>query len=44
MSHLDAFLARPAANAEMERWVRHAERTLAALRAGNADLPAESDA
>jgi Flp pilus assembly protein TadD len=44
MSHLDAFLSRPAANAEMERWVRHAERTLAALRAGNADLPAESDA
>ena len=38
MIHLDAFLATPAADAEMERWVRHAEQTLAALRAG-ADAP-----
>ena len=44
MTHLSAFLSRPPANAEMERWVRHAERTLAALRAGSTDLPAESDA
>lgn len=40
MSHLSSFLARPPANAEMERWVRHAEQTLAALHAGT-DLPTE---
>jgi Flp pilus assembly protein TadD len=38
MTHLDAFLARPAADSEMERWVRHAEQTLTALRSG-ADAP-----
>ena len=38
MSHLDAFLAQPATDAEMERWVRHAQQTLTALRAG-ADAP-----
>src|SRR5438067_4264655 len=27
MSHLDAFLATPPENSEMERWVRHAEQT-----------------
>jgi Flp pilus assembly protein TadD len=43
MSHLDAFLSTPARDAEMERWVRHAEQTLAALRSG-ADLPAEPQA
>ena len=41
MSHLTAFLSRPQANAEMERWVRHAEQTLAALQAGNTDVPSE---
>jgi Flp pilus assembly protein TadD len=41
ISHLTAFLARPPANAEMERWVRHAEQTLAALQAGNIDVPTE---
>lgn len=41
MSHLTAFLARPPASAEMERWVRHAEQTLAALRSGSEDVPAE---
>src|SRR6185503_7383083 len=41
MSHLDAFLGRPPANNEMERWVRHAEQTLSALRAGNTDVSAE---
>jgi Flp pilus assembly protein TadD len=41
MSHLDAFLSKPEANAEMERWVRHAEQTLAALRAGSTDVPTE---
>jgi Flp pilus assembly protein TadD len=41
MTHLDAFLNRPPANAEMERWVRHAQQTLAALRAGNPDVPSE---
>ena len=40
MTHLDAFLAKPPAEAEMERWVRHAEQTLAALRSGG-DLPSE---
>ncbi len=44
ITHLDAFLAQPAANSEMERWVRHAERTLAALRAGSADLPSDPEA
>lgn len=44
MKHLDAFLTRPARTEEMERWVRHAERTLAALREGRTDLPSESDA
>ena len=39
MTHLDSFLSKPAENAEMERWVRHAEETLASLRAGNADVP-----
>ena len=38
MSHLDAFLAKPVTDAEMERWVKHAQQTLDALRAG-ADLP-----
>jgi Flp pilus assembly protein TadD len=41
MSHLESFLTRPLANDEMERWVRHAERTLIALRAGNSDVPSE---
>lgn len=43
MTHLDAFLSRPPADAEMERWVRHAEQTLTALRSG-ADLPTEPQA
>ena len=43
MTHLDAFLAKPPADAEMERWVRHAEQTLAALRSGG-DLPSEPQA
>jgi Flp pilus assembly protein TadD len=38
MTHLDAFLAQPATDGEMERWVRHAEQTLTALRSG-ADAP-----
>ena len=41
MSHLDAFLAHPQANSEMERWVNHAEQTLHALRAGNSDVSSE---
>jgi len=41
MSHLDAFLAKPAATDEMERWVRHAEQTLTALRSGSPDVPSE---
>lgn len=40
MTHLDAFLAHPPADAEMERWVKHAEQTLIALRSGG-DLPSE---
>ncbi len=40
MSHLDTFLSRPIANAEMDRWVRHAQQTLHALRSGS-DVPAE---
>lgn len=39
MSHLDSFLASPPASGEMERWVRHAEQTLTALRAGSPDVP-----
>src|SRR5438034_8568636 len=38
MSHLDAFLSNPPANGEMERWVRHAEQTLATLRAGGTSV------
>ena len=43
MTHLDAFLSKPPSDAEMERWVRHAEQTLAALRSGG-DLPTEPQA
>ena len=43
MTHLDSFLSRPPAEPEMERWVRHAEQTLAALRSGG-DLPSEPQA
>lgn len=43
MAHLDAFLSTPPRDAEMERWVRHAQQTLTALRSG-ADLPAEPQA
>jgi Flp pilus assembly protein TadD len=43
MTHLDAFLTKPPAESEMERWVRHAEQTLAALRSGG-DLPSEPQA
>jgi Flp pilus assembly protein TadD len=32
--HLQAFLDKPPAGAESERWVRHAEETLATLRSG----------
>ena len=44
MTHLDAFLSRPVGNGEgqkgeMDRWVQHAQDTLASLRAGTADLP-----
>lgn len=41
MSHLDAFLSRPPANAEMERWVKHAEQTLTALRSGSTDVSSD---
>lgn len=41
MSHLESFLTRPPADGEMERWVRHAEQTLTALRAGNSDVSSE---
>lgn len=41
MSHLDAFLRRPPTAGESERWVRHAEQTLADLRAG-ADVSTEA--
>lgn len=42
MTHLDSFLAQPPTNDEMERWVRHAEQTLSALRAGGSGVPPES--
>lgn len=41
MHHLESFLERPPANDDMERWVRHAQQTLTALRAGS-DVPSES--
>ena len=41
MTHLDAFLGKPLATGEMDRWVRHAEQTLVALRAGNTDVSSE---
>lgn len=39
-THLDSFLAKPRQNEEMQQYVRHAEQTLAALRAGS-DVPSE---
>ncbi len=44
MTHLDSFLSRPPANEEMERFVRHAEQTLTALRAGDVNIPSEPQA
>jgi Flp pilus assembly protein TadD len=41
MSHLDAFLRNPPQNGETERWVKHAQQTLAALRSG-ADVSSEA--
>jgi Flp pilus assembly protein TadD len=41
MIHLESFLTTPSPDGEMERWVRHAEQTLSALRAGNSDVPSE---
>ena len=38
--HLLAFLAKPPANAEAERWVRHAENALKELRAGGDQISA----
>ena len=40
MGHLSSFLSRPPEGADAERWVRHAEQTLSALRGGG-DLPPE---
>jgi Flp pilus assembly protein TadD len=34
LTHLDSFLAKRPGSADMERYVRHAEQTLSALRAG----------
>jgi Flp pilus assembly protein TadD len=42
LSHLDAFLAKPRHNQEMERYVLHARQTLAALRSGEPDVPSDS--
>jgi Flp pilus assembly protein TadD len=39
MSHLDAFLSNPPGNGESERWVKHAEQTLTALRSGSPEMP-----
>ena len=33
--HLEAFLAKPPSEPESDRWVKHAEETLASLRAGD---------
>jgi Flp pilus assembly protein TadD len=41
LNHLESFLNHPPASGEMERWVRHAEQTVKALRAGNADVASE---
>ena len=41
MSHLDAFLRNPPQNGETERWVKHAQQTLTALRSG-ADVSSEA--
>ena len=41
MSHLDAFLRNPPQNGETERWVKHAQQTLVALRSG-ADVSSEA--
>ncbi|HEY7394184.1 MAG TPA: tetratricopeptide repeat protein, partial [Gemmatimonadaceae bacterium] len=34
--HFEAFLAKPPSVPESERWVKHAEETLASLRSGDA--------
>jgi Flp pilus assembly protein TadD len=43
MSHLDSFLSKPRTNEEMERYVRHAQQTLTALRGGS-ELPSDQSA
>lgn len=43
IQHLDAFLAQAPGDADAQRWVQHAEQTIAALRSGT-DLPATPDA
>jgi Flp pilus assembly protein TadD len=37
--HLEAFLAQPPTSAEADRWVRHAQQTLEALRSGGGADP-----
>lgn len=43
IKHLDAFLAQAPGDPEAQRWVQHAEQTLAALRSG-ADVTANPEA
>ena len=43
MSHLDSFLSKPRNTEEMERYVRHAQQTLAALHGGS-ELPSDQSA
>ena len=40
-THLDSFLAKPRQNEDMQQYVRHAQQTLAALRAGS-DVPSDA--
>lgn len=42
-AHLEAFLANPPGDADAERWVRHAEETLAALRNGETSTPGSEE-
>jgi tetratricopeptide (TPR) repeat protein len=44
LTHLEAFLAKPRSNPEMEQYVRHAEQTATALRSGSAEVPTEPSA
>ena len=42
-THLEAFMSRPPSGPDAQRWIKHAEETLAAIRSGNANLSNEPE-